>query len=110
MQARLKRTCEKLEKQYKEDMKLARELWKSTLSDARHYGDSLTESEIIDALADGGATEAKIKLKPIEKRKIKLNKLKEIEEDYNKVINQIQQAINEVIEKDQELARAIAEG
>ncbi|WP_167630215.1 hypothetical protein [Listeria valentina] len=110
MQARLKRTCDKLEKHYKKDIEQARELWRSTLADARHYGDSLTETEIIGALADGGATEAKIKLKPIEQRKIKLSKLKEIEEAYNDVINQIQHAINEVIEKDQELARTLAEG
>ncbi len=110
MQMEMKHACEGLEKLYKKDMENARELWKKTHSDARHYGDSLTENEIIEALADGGATEEKIKLKPIEKRKRKLNKLKEIEEDYTKVINQIQQAINEVIEKDQELARTIAEG
>ncbi|WP_088825412.1 hypothetical protein [Listeria goaensis] len=110
MQMEAKQMCEELEKLYKKDMENASELWQKTHSDARSLGDSLSETEIIGALSDGGATEAKIKLKPIAKRTKKLGKLKEIEQDYNDIINQIQQAINEVLEKDRELARKIAEG
>lgn len=96
-----------LQKTYKKAMDNADDLWRDTLKDARTIGTSLSESERLDALASGGATEANIRTNPKEEYQNKITKLTVIEKEYDDLINNIKHAIAEQLQKDQELAQQI---
>ncbi len=96
-----------LQQTYKKAIDNADELWRDTLKDARTIGVSLSESEILDALASGGATEASFRTKPIAKYDKKVAKLKAIEKEYDELLNNIKEAIAEQLQQDNELARQI---
>lgn len=96
-----------LQKTYKKAIDNADDLWRDTLKDARTIGTSLSESERLDALASGGATEASIRTKPKAKYQKKLTKLTAIQKEYDELTNNIKHAIAEQLQNDQELAQQI---
>ncbi|EUJ33796.1 hypothetical protein MFLO_01160 [Listeria floridensis FSL S10-1187] len=99
-----------LKEMYQKEIEKADDLWQDTLKDARFIGEILSDNEIIQALADGGATEAEIRLKPKAEYEKTVAELKAIEQEFDETIQTTQKAIQEMIEKDQELAKQISEG
>ncbi|AHI54592.1 DUF2974 domain-containing protein [Listeria ivanovii] len=85
----------------------AEELWSDTLSDARDIGSKLSESEILTALAYGGATEAKIVNETVQDCEKSLAEATKIEQEYDKLLEQINEAITSQLKTDQELAKQI---
>ncbi len=96
-----------LQKTYKKAIDNADDLWRDTLKDARTIGISLSESERLDALASGGATEVSIRTKPKTKYQKKITELTTIQKEYDELINNIKHAIAEQLQNDQELAQQI---
>ncbi|HDI4579553.1 TPA: DUF2974 domain-containing protein [Listeria monocytogenes] len=85
----------------------AEELWRDTLSDARDIGSKLSESEILTALALGNATESKIVIDTVQDCEKSLAEATKIEQEYNKLLEQINEAIKSQLKTDQELAKQI---
>ncbi|EAG1015957.1 DUF2974 domain-containing protein [Listeria monocytogenes] len=85
----------------------AEELWRDTLSDARNIGSHLAESEILAALAWGGATEPKIVIDTVQDCEKSLIEATKIEQEYDKLLEQINEAIKSQLKTDQELAKQI---
>ncbi|ELK7957227.1 DUF2974 domain-containing protein [Listeria monocytogenes] len=85
----------------------AEELWRDTLSDARDIGSKLSESEILTALALGNATESKIVIDIVQDCEKSLAEATEIEQEYDKLLEQINEAIKSQLKTDQELAKQI---
>ncbi|WP_346418280.1 hypothetical protein [Listeria monocytogenes] len=85
----------------------AEELWRDTLSDARDIGSKLSESEILTALALGNATESKIVIDTVQDCERSLAEATKIEQEYDKLLEQINEAIKSQLKTDQELAKQI---
>ncbi|EAE5922271.1 hypothetical protein LMIV_2526 [Listeria monocytogenes FSL J1-208] len=85
----------------------AEELWRDTLSDARDIGSRLSESEILTALALGGVTESKIVIDTVQDCEKSLAEATKIEQEYDKLLEQINEAIKSQLKTDQELAKQI---
>ncbi|EHR7110797.1 DUF2974 domain-containing protein [Listeria monocytogenes] len=85
----------------------AEKLWRDTLSDARDIGSKLSESEILTALALGGATESKIVIDTVQDCEKSLAEATKIEQEYDKLLEQINEAIKSQLKIDQELAKQI---
>ncbi|EAD1190230.1 DUF2974 domain-containing protein [Listeria monocytogenes] len=85
----------------------AEELWRDTLSDARDIGSKLSESEILTALALGNATESKIVIDTVQDCEKSLAEATKIEQEYDKLLEQINEAIKSQLKTDQELAKQI---
>ncbi|EOI6975425.1 hypothetical protein ACMVKW_001771 [Listeria monocytogenes] len=85
----------------------AEELWRDTLSDARDIGSKLSESEILNALALGNATESKIVIDTVQDCEKSLAEATKIEQEYDKLLVQINEAIKSQLKTDQELAKQI---
>ncbi|EDN9404318.1 DUF2974 domain-containing protein [Listeria monocytogenes] len=85
----------------------AEELWWDTLSDARDIGSKLSESEILTALALGNATESKIVIDTVQDCEKSLAEATKIEQEYDKLLEQINEAIKSQLKTDQELAKQI---
>lgn len=85
----------------------AEELWRDTLSDARDIGSHLAESEILAALAWGGAAEPKIVIDTVQDCEKSLIEATKIEQEYDKLLEQINEAIKSQLKTDQELAKQI---
>ncbi|EOV5980847.1 hypothetical protein ACN95R_002245 [Listeria monocytogenes] len=85
----------------------AEELWRDTLSDARDIGSKLSESEILTALALGNATESKIVIDTVQDCERSLAEATKIEQEYDKLLGQINEAIKSQLKTDQELAKQI---
>lgn len=85
----------------------AKELWQNTLSDARGIGSKLSEAEILTALSNGGATEAKIVTETVQECEESLAEATKIEQEYDQLLQQINEAIKNQVETDQELAQQI---
>ncbi|EAC3039088.1 DUF2974 domain-containing protein [Listeria monocytogenes] len=85
----------------------AEELWRDTLSDARDIGSKLSESEILTALALGNATESKIVIDIVQDCEKSLAEATKIEQEYDKLLEQINEAIKSQLKTDQELAKQI---
>ncbi|EAD9206131.1 DUF2974 domain-containing protein [Listeria monocytogenes] len=85
----------------------AEELWRDTLSDARDIGSKLSESEILAALALGNATESKIVIDIVQDCEKSLAEATKIEQEYDKLLEQINEAIKSQLKTDQELAKQI---
>lgn len=85
----------------------AEELWRDTLSDARDIGSKLSESEILTALALGNATESKIVIDILQDCEKSLAEATKIEQEYDKLLEQINEAIKSQLKTDQELAKQI---
>ncbi|MBC1283582.1 DUF2974 domain-containing protein [Listeria welshimeri] len=85
----------------------AEDLWRDTLSDARDIGSKLSESEILTALAYGSATESKIVIDTVQDCEKSLVEATKIEQEYDKLLEQINEAIKSQVKTDQELAKQI---
>lgn len=85
----------------------AEELWRDTLSDARDIGSHLAESEILAALAWGGVTEPEIVIETVQDCEKSLAEATKIEQEYDKLLEQINEAIKSQLKTDQELAKQI---
>ncbi|EFQ5578177.1 DUF2974 domain-containing protein [Listeria monocytogenes] len=85
----------------------AEELWRDTLSDARDIGSKLSESEILTALALGNATESKIVIDIVQDCEKSLAEATKIEQEYDKLLEQINEAIKSQLKTDQELVKQI---
>ncbi|OER26464.1 Mbeg1-like protein [Listeria monocytogenes] len=85
----------------------AEDLWRDTLSDARDIGSKLSESEILTALALGNATESKIVIDIVQDCEKSLAEATKIEQEYDKLLEQINEAIKSQLKTDQELAKQI---
>ncbi|EAE5671105.1 DUF2974 domain-containing protein [Listeria monocytogenes] len=85
----------------------AEELWRDTLSDARDIGSNLSESEIHAALAWGGVTEPEIVIETVQDCEKSLAEATKIEQEYDKLLEQINEAIKSQLKTDQELAKQI---
>ncbi|UEX90272.1 hypothetical protein [Staphylococcus ratti] len=83
-------------------------LWQDT----KHKGQEvahglLTDDEIIEALREGGATEQSIFNEPKETIKTKEAKLKEVRQKYDDLVTKMENAINEIVNNDQNLAQQL---
>lgn len=85
----------------------AEDLWRDTLSDARDIGSKLSESEILTALAYGSATESEIVIDTVQDCEKSLVEATKIEQEYDKLLEQINEAIKSQVKTDQELAKQI---
>ncbi|MBC2039242.1 hypothetical protein [Listeria marthii] len=92
---------------FDKEIENAEELWRDTLSDARDIGSHLSESEIHAALAWGGATEPKIVIDTVQDCEKSLVEATKIEQEYDKLLEQINAAIKSQLKTDQELAKQI---
>lgn len=92
---------------FDKEIENAEELWRDTLSDARDIGSNLYESEILAALAWGGATEPKIVIDTVQDCEKSLVKATKIEQEYDKLLERINEAIKSQLKTDQELAKQI---
>ncbi|MBC2261083.1 DUF2974 domain-containing protein [Listeria sp. FSL L7-0091] len=92
---------------FDKEIENAEELWRDTLSDARDIGSNLSESEILAALAWGGATEPKIVIDTVQDCENSLVEATKIEQEYDKLLEQINEAIKSQLKTDQELAKQI---
>ncbi|EAD5868026.1 DUF2974 domain-containing protein [Listeria innocua] len=92
---------------FDKEIENAEELWRDTLSDARDIGSNLSESEILAALAWGGATEPKIVIDTVQDCEKSLVEATKIEQEYDKLLEQINEAIKSQLKTDQELAKQI---
>lgn len=96
-----------LKQLYQTAIQQAEELWRSTLATAHGVGSHLVESEILNCLYNGGATEASIVLEPIREYEKSIAEATDIEQDYDVLLQQITEAIHSQLETDQELARQL---
>ncbi|HCJ4262085.1 TPA: DUF2974 domain-containing protein [Listeria innocua] len=92
---------------FDKEIENAEELWRDTLSDARDIGSNLSESEILAALAWGGTTEPKIVIDTVQDCEKSLVEATKIEQEYDKLLEQINEAIKSQLKTDQELAKQI---
>ncbi|MBC2377526.1 DUF2974 domain-containing protein [Listeria welshimeri] len=92
---------------FDKEIENAEELWRDTLSDARDIGSNLSESEILAALAWGGATEPKIVIDTVQGCENSLAEATKIEQEYDELLEQINEAIKSQLKTDQELAKQI---
>ncbi|MBC2268082.1 DUF2974 domain-containing protein [Listeria sp. FSL L7-0083] len=92
---------------FDKEIENAEELWRDTLSDARDIGSNLSESEILAALAWGGATEPKIVIDTVQDCENSLAEATKIEQEYDELLEQINEAIKSQLKTDQELAKQI---
>ncbi|EEJ0015232.1 DUF2974 domain-containing protein [Listeria innocua] len=92
---------------FDKEIENAEKLWRDTLSDARDIGSNLYESEILAALAWGGATEPKIVIDTVQDCEKSLVEATKIEQEYDKLLEQINEAIKSQLKTDQELAKQI---
>ncbi|WP_321386399.1 hypothetical protein [uncultured Enterococcus sp.] len=70
-------------------------------------GLSSSEAEILTALSNGGATEAKIVTETVQECEESLAEATKIEQEYDQLLQQINEAIKNQVETDQELAQQI---
>ncbi|WP_267668955.1 Mbeg1-like protein [Listeria innocua] len=92
---------------FDKEIENAEELWRDTLSDARDIGSNLSESEILAALAWGGTTEPKIVIDTVQDCEKSLVEATKIEQEYDKLLEQINEAIKSQLKTDRELAKQI---
>lgn len=88
---------------FDKEIENAEELWRDTLSDARDIGSNLYESEILAALAWGGATEPEIVIDTVQDCEKSLVEATKIEQEYDKLLERINEAIKSQLKTDQEL-------
>ncbi|MGX7417331.1 hypothetical protein ACWOFR_00865 [Carnobacterium gallinarum] len=104
MKQTVKHDISELKKIYVKGIENAGTLWKESLESAREVGAHLSEIEMIEALANGGATVSTIVGKPITEYDDSLQKLTLIEEKYDTLLVQITESIATQLKMDQELA------
>lgn len=92
---------------YHEGIRDAEELWQKTLSDAMNIGNQLERWEIYDALESVGCTEYNIVGVPTQQYQMKIDKVREMSEQFKSLENQIKAKIAEIVARDSELAQQL---
>ncbi|QUW23004.1 lipase [Sporosarcina sp. Marseille-Q4063] len=86
------------------------EIWAEGVQRAKLIGTELSYYEIIDALAEGGATKYEIVNKPTAYYEAKIAKAKQIGASFNQLATDIKASIKKVKDTDEDLARQISQG
>lgn len=94
-------------KNYQDGIKEAEELWQKTLSDAMSTGNQLERWEIYEALESVGCTEYNIVGVPTQQYQMKIDKVREMSEQFKSLENQIKAKISEIVARDSELAQQL---
>lgn len=89
---------------YQDAITEAVEVWTEGLEHARSIGTELNESEIIDALASVGATEASIVTEPTTFYKEQIAKAKQLGESFDSLVSEIKSGIDKLVQSDKDLA------
>ena len=92
---------------YQQAIREAEQLWQQTISEASILGPLLREDELEEALRRGGASKYMLVQVPAADYEIALQQLYVISQNYENLIEQIQQTINRQLEADQRLAQLI---
>ncbi|MDA9471182.1 hypothetical protein [Enterococcus sp. 5H] len=93
-----------LKKWFQTEIDNANELWKTSCSDAETFGEHLTYSEELEALAAGNVTEASIVSEPVNEYEKSLSVLQSSESDLKTLLKNIEGAIEKQVSVDKELA------
>ncbi|MGM0217570.1 hypothetical protein [Enterococcus sp. AZ126] len=96
-----------LKQMYKEGIKNAGDLWKTTKSNAEGIGQHLSYGECLDALDRGNVTESNTVREPVHEYEEKLAKVTKISRNYDELLQKIGESITKQLETDQELANQI---
>lgn len=96
-----------LKQMYKEGIKNAGDLWKTTKSNAEGTGQHLSYGECLDALDRGNVTESNTVREPVHEYEEKLAKVTKISRNYDELLQKIGESITKQLETDQELANQI---
>ncbi|WP_321383264.1 hypothetical protein [uncultured Enterococcus sp.] len=91
-------------KLYQDAIVETEQLWTDGLQRARSIGTDLNESEIIEALASAGATEASIVTEPTAFYEKKIAKAKQMGESFDALVSEIQSGIEKLVQSDRDLA------
>lgn len=94
-------------KAYQKGITEAQENWQETVREARAQTELLSESEMMNCLAKVGATRDKIEGEPTVFFQEKINKAKTMDEKFDSLSNQIKQTVNELVQRDKELAQQL---
>ncbi|GAB7390684.1 alpha/beta hydrolase family protein [Lactococcus garvieae] len=92
---------------YQDGIKEAEELWQKTLSDAMATGNQLERWEIYEALESVGCTEYNTVGVPTQQYQMKIDKIREMSEQFKSLENQIKAKISEIVARDSELAQQL---
>lgn len=92
---------------YHDGIREAEELWQKTLSDAMATGHQLERWEIYEALESVGCTEYNIVGVPTQQYQMKIDKIKQMSEQFKSLENQIKAKISEIVARDAELAQQL---
>lgn len=92
---------------YQDGIREAEELWQKTLSDTRAIGHQLELWEIYEALESVGCTEYNIVGVPTQHYQMKLDKIKQMSEQFKSLETQIKAKISEIVARDAELAQQL---
>lgn len=96
-----------LQMTYEQAIEEANALWQETVFNAGTIGQHLSHYEREAALDAGGVTEENVKTKPVSDYERSLDKLKPIQQKYQKLSQKINQAIKHQVKTDHELAGQI---
>ncbi|MEI5989807.1 hypothetical protein A5881_001300 [Enterococcus termitis] len=89
---------------YQDAITEAEEVWSEGLQHARSIGTELNESEIMDALASVGATEASIVTEPTTFYQEQITKAKQLGESFDSLVSEIKSGIDKLVQSDKDLA------
>lgn len=89
---------------YQDGISEAEKVWDEGLKRARSFGSALEDYEILDALADGGATQATIVNEPTAYYEEKMAKARKIGESFDSMIAEIKSSIDVLKKADKNLA------
>lgn len=92
---------------YHDGIREAEELWQKTLSDAMATGNQLERWEVYEALESVGCTEYNIVGVPTQQYQMKIDKIREMSEQFKSLENQIKAKISEIVALDSELAQQL---
>ncbi|PQB66912.1 hypothetical protein CUN12_02400 [Enterococcus faecalis] len=88
----------------KKEIENAHELWQHTKADAQLWGQHLSETEKITALAEGNVTEFSTVHQPVNEYETILTMLRNIQEELDQLLAQIKATIDQQVATDSELA------
>jgi hypothetical protein len=97
----------KIVKLCQEEIEKVQELWQTTLREARNQADLLTETEIKDSLAVGGASKKQMVHVPSDFFQEKIAETKAMDSQFAALAEEIKSSIATLLQKDQQLAQQI---
>ncbi|HFD1819004.1 TPA: hypothetical protein ACF1UX_003042, partial [Enterococcus hirae] len=81
--------------------------WKKMLRLAKYQTNRLSDAEIKEYLAIGGATRQKIVLEPARLYQEKINQAKKIDQRFERLAQELNKKIAEILQRDRELAQLL---